>query len=76
MNNYSVLGVFQAIKNPIHRLLGIYSTNQKKFEGIRYPSAVLKDKYNLAIFPDRLKKGSEVKVYDPDRLIEQVVLGK
>lgn len=63
-------------KESYTQILGYLIYESKKFEGIRYPSAVVKDKYNIAIFPDRLKKGSEVKVYDPDKLIEQVILGK
>jgi RES domain-containing protein len=46
------------------------------FEGIHYPSAKVKGKYNLAIFPDRLKAGSTIKIYDPDKLIEQVISGQ
>jgi len=46
------------------------------FEGIRYPSAKIENKYNLAIFPNRLRKNSEIKVYDPNKIIEQVLVGK
>lgn len=63
-------------KESYTQTLGCLIYKSKKFEGIHYPSAVVKDKHNLAIFPDRLKKGSEIKVYDPDKLIEQVLLGK
>ncbi|MBU4257577.1 RES family NAD+ phosphorylase [Patescibacteria group bacterium] len=58
--------------------LGRLIYESKNFEGIRYPSAApsVKNKYNLAIFPDRLKKGSEIRVYDPEKLVEQVILGK
>ncbi|MCK4765709.1 MAG: RES family NAD+ phosphorylase [Candidatus Aminicenantes bacterium] len=46
------------------------------FEGIQYPSAKVKGKYNLAIFPARLRKKSSIKVYDPDKILEQVIAGK
>ena len=44
-------------------------------EAIRYPSVVKKGKYNLAVFVKRLKKDSELKVYDPDKKISQVIKG-
>ena len=58
--------------------LGRLIYESKNFEGIRYPSAApsIKNKYNLAIFPDKLKKGSKIKVYDPEKLVEQVILGE
>lgn len=56
------------------QILGELIYNSKQFEGIRYPSVKVEGKYNLAIFPDRLKKGSGVKVYDPDKLLEQVIM--
>ncbi|MEA3347197.1 MAG: RES family NAD+ phosphorylase [Candidatus Auribacterota bacterium] len=46
------------------------------FEGIRYPSAVSENKYNLAIFPGRLKKVSWIQVYDADKLVKQEIKGK
>ena len=56
--------------------LGRLIYESKNFEGIRYPSASVKNKYNLAIFPDRLKKGSKISVYDPEKLVKQVILEK
>lgn len=56
--------------------LGRIVHETKIFEGIRYPSVIVKNKYNLGIFPDRLRKGSEIKVYDPQRLIKQIISGK
>lgn len=46
------------------------------FEAIRYPSAMVKNRYNLAVFPDRLLKNSTIRIYDPDRIIEHVIQGK
>jgi RES domain-containing protein len=46
------------------------------FEAIRYPSALVKKQHNLAVFPERLLKESVIKIYDPDRIIEQVIQGK
>jgi RES domain-containing protein len=46
------------------------------FEAIRYPSAVIKKHYNLAVFPDRLLKDSKIRIYDPDKIIEQTIRGK
>lgn len=62
-------------KKAYTQILGqaIYESN--RFEGIKYPSAKVKGKYNLAIFPDRLMSGSNIKVYDPERLLEQVIRG-
>jgi len=47
-----------------------------RFEGIRYPFATVKQKWNLAIFPDRLKKQSEIHVYDSHKLVTQEIKGK
>lgn len=58
------------------QLLGQLIYDSKLFEGIRYPSAKVKGKYNLVIFPNRLKKGSNIKVYDPDKILEQVIKGQ
>jgi hypothetical protein len=33
-------------------------------------------RYNLAVFPERLLKNSKIKIYDPDKIIEQVIQGK
>jgi RES domain-containing protein len=58
------------------QVLGQMIYDSERFEGILYPSAKVKGKYNLAIFPDRLKKGSSIKVYDPDKILEQVIKGQ
>jgi RES domain-containing protein len=57
------------------QILGQVVYDSKIFEGIQYPSAKVKGKYNLAIFPDRLKKESSIKVYDPDKILEQAIVG-
>jgi RES domain-containing protein len=61
-------------KKAYTQTLGEAIYNSKRFEGIRYPSAKVRGKYNLAIFPDRLKEKSRIKVYDPDKLLEQVIM--
>lgn len=61
-------------KKTYTQILGEAIYNARRFEGIRYPSAKVKGKYNLAIFPDRLKEKSSIRVYDPDRLLEQVIM--
>lgn len=62
-------------KKAYTQILGEVIYNSNQFEGILYPSVKVKGKYNLAIFPDRLKKGSYIKVYDPEKLLEQVIKG-
>ena len=62
-------------KKAYTQILGQVIYANKIFEGIRYPSTKVKGKYNLAIFPGRLKRGSHIKVYDPDKLLEQVIKG-
>lgn len=57
------------------QVLGQAVYESKIFEGIQYPSAKVRGKYNLAIFPDRLRKESSIKVYDPDKILEQVIVG-
>ena len=47
----------------------------KKFEAIYYPSVKVKNKYNLAIFSERLKKKSHIKIYDPDKVIKNILEG-
>ncbi len=63
-------------KESYTQTLGCLIYESKKFEGIRYPSATIKDKYNLALFPDKLKKGTKIEIYDPDKLVEQIITGK
>jgi RES domain-containing protein len=46
------------------------------FEAIRYPSAMIKNHYNLAVFPERLSKKSTIKIYDPEKIIEHTLQGK
>ena len=48
----------------------------EQFEAIRYPSAMVKNCYNLAVFPERLLKTSRLKIFDPSGIIEQVLQGK
>lgn len=62
-------------KESYTQTLGKSIYEAQKFEGIQYPSAKVKGKYNLAIFPERLKKGSLITVYDPDKLLEQYLKG-
>jgi RES domain-containing protein len=57
------------------QILGQAVYDSKIFEGVQYPSAKVKGKYNLAIFPNRLRKESSIKVYDPDKILEQVIVG-
>jgi len=57
------------------QILGQAVYDSKIFEGIQYPSAKVRGKYNLAIFPDRLRKESSIKVYDPDKILEQIIVG-
>lgn len=49
----------------------IYET--KRFEGILYPSAIDSTKYNLAVFPDRLKHNSVIHIYDPEKILKQSI---
>jgi len=62
-------------KKAYTQILGHMIYESKKLEAIRYPSVIDKGKYNLAVFPERLKMNSELKVYDPDRKIRQVIKG-
>jgi RES domain-containing protein len=55
------------------QILGQAIYDSQIFEGIQYPSAKVKGKYNLAIFTGRLMKESSLKVYDPDKILEQVI---
>ncbi|MCJ7472584.1 MAG: RES family NAD+ phosphorylase [Actinobacteria bacterium] len=57
------------------QILGHMIYKSQEFEAIHYPSVQKKGKYNLAIFPERLEKDSELKVYDPDKKIGQVIKG-
>ena len=50
--------------------------HSRRFEAIRYPSAKVRNKCNLAIFPERLKKTSVIKIYDPDKVIENILEGR
>src|SRR3989338_91305 len=50
--------------------------HSRRFEAIWYPSAKVRNKYNLAIFPERLEKSSVIKIYDPDKVIENILEGR
>ncbi len=63
-------------KESYTQTLGRLIYESGRFEGIRYPSAKLQSRYNLAIFPDRMKENSKIKIYDPDKIIEQIIEGK
>jgi len=63
-------------KETYTQTLGRIIHETKIFEGIRYPSVIVKNKYNLGIFPDRLRKGSRIKIYDPQKLVKQIISGK
>lgn len=67
---------FPRDKEAYTQTLGHLVYAAKIFEGIWYPSVIVKGKYNLGIFPDRLKKSSEIKIYDPEKLVEQAISGK
>lgn len=61
-------------KEAYTQILGRIIYESERLEAIRYPSVVKKGKYNLAIFIGRLKKDSELKVYDPDKKISQIII--
>lgn len=62
-------------KEAYTQIFGCMIYESQVIETICYPSVVKKGKYNLAIFIKRLKKDSELKVYDPDKKISQVIKG-
>lgn len=55
--------------------LGRLIYESKLFEGIRYPSAQVAGRYNLAVFPGRLLKGSLLEVYDPNQNLKAKLSG-
>lgn len=55
------------------QFLGRMIYEVRKFEGIHYPSVVDNSKYNLAVFPDRLKEGSAINIYDPQKILRQSI---
>lgn len=64
-----------AEKETYTQTLGRLIFESKLFEAIRYPSARVAGKYNLAVFPGRLIKGSRIVVYDPDQKIKAELFG-
>jgi len=61
-------------KEAYTQIVGRLIYESHKFEGIRYPSAKVEGKYNLMLFPDRLKNISQTSVYDPDKILEKIIL--
>jgi RES domain-containing protein len=55
--------------------LGRLVYESKYFEGIRYPSAQVAGKYNLAIFDRRLIPGSIIEIYDPNQNLKAKLSG-
>lgn len=64
-----------AEKETYTQKLGRLIHESKLFEAIRYPSARVAGKYNLAVFPGRLIKGSGIVVYDPGQKIKAELSG-
>ena len=62
-------------KEAYTQIFGRMIYKSQGIEAIRYPSVVKKGKYDLAVFPERLKKDSELKVYDPGKKIRHVIKG-
>lgn len=62
-------------KESYTQTIGRLVYESRRFEAIRYPSVRVKDKFNLAVFPQLLKKSSVIKIYDPDKVIENVLEG-
>ena len=62
-------------KEAYTQIFGRMMYESQVIETIRYPSVVKKGRYNLAIFINRLKKDSELKVHDPDKKISRVIKG-
>jgi RES domain-containing protein len=58
------------------QILGELLYDSGDIEAIRYPSAIKNGAYNLAIFVNRLGKGSDIKVYDPEKRIRNIALIK
>lgn len=56
------------------QVLGAAAYNHGNFEALRVPSAQDPRATNLVIFPDRLRPGSEVRVYDDSGLIDARLL--
>lgn len=64
-----------AEKETYTQKLGRLVYESKHFEGIRYPSAQLAGKYNLAVFPNRLIAGSFIEIYDPNQNLKAKLTG-
>lgn len=62
----------EAITQKVGRMI----RSSKRFEAILYPSKVDPARSNLGILMDRLKKGSTVDLFDPDRIIQWTYRGK
>jgi len=63
-------------KKAYTQVLGELIYDSREFEAIRYPSAIRNGKYNLALFTERLRNSSEVKVYDPEHRINKFAAKK
>ncbi|CAM3231820.1 RES family NAD+ phosphorylase [Filibacter tadaridae] len=57
------------------QLLGKATYDSQRFEAIQFYTAKGEPKRNIVIFPDLLKKGSFVNVYDPDGGIDKILKG-
>lgn len=63
-------------KEAITQRLGRLIRSTKRFEAIVYPSKVDPSRSNLAVFMDRLRKGSAIDLYDPEMMMQWVFRGK
>lgn len=63
-------------KEAITQRLGRLIRASRRFEAIVYPSHVDPNRSNLGILMDRLKQGSSIDIYDPERIMEWVFRGK
>jgi RES domain-containing protein len=53
--------------------LGFVAYNHGSIEALRVPSAQDAKAINLAVFPDRLRTGSQLRVFDEDSLIDATI---
>lgn len=67
---------YPSYKESYTQTIGRLVYHSRRFEAIRYPSAKVRNKYNLAIFPERLRKSSVIKIYDPDKVIASILEGQ
>ncbi|MFY9268995.1 MAG: RES family NAD+ phosphorylase [Candidatus Manganitrophaceae bacterium] len=56
--------------------LGRMIRSSKRFEAILYPSKVDPSRSNLGILMDRIRKGSTVDLYDPDKIVQWTYRGQ